>query len=170
MSAKVRRTAIMCCLHAFCLCFLLTGVHVLSRLFLPPRGPWSAHKHQCLQGLLTASQKSLCSAGSALTALPRRLIHPHRLGNTHTLSVSQRRSQWRSKASYRFTDDLDQVPTSHLVTHLYYAAIQPCLCFADDKCRLATVGIFRLKALHCEIEPHLTDLAELIFCQISAAL
>lgn len=85
-------------------------------------------------------------------------------------SVSQRHSQWRSKASYRFTDDLDQVPTSHLVTHLYYAAIQPHLCFVDDKCRLATFGIFHLKALRCEIKPHLADLAELMFCQIPAAL
>lgn len=90
----------MCCLSAFLLLlFFCAGVHVLSRLFLPPRGSWSAHKRHCLQGLLTASQESLWSAGFTLTALPRRPIHPQRLGSTHTLSVSQRRSQWHSKES-----------------------------------------------------------------------
>lgn len=119
------------------LCFLLfllsTGVHVLSRLFLPRRGLCSAHKHHCLQALLTASQESLWSTGSALTALPRRPIHPHRLGSTHTLSVSQRHSQWHSKGTSGFSGELDQIPTSHLVTHIYYAAIRRHLCFADDK-------------------------------------
>lgn len=144
ISAKVRRTVIMSCLRVVWFFFLLTGVRVLSRLFLPPRGPWSAHKHHCLQGLLTASQNSLWSTGSTLTALPRRPIHPHRLGGTHTLSVCQRHSLWHSMGSYGFSDELDQIPTSHLVTHLFYAAIQHHLCFIDSKYHLTVMDIFHL--------------------------
>ena len=109
-----------CCFCFFFFFFFWTGVHVLSRLFLPPRGPWSAHKRHCLQGLLTACQESLWSTGSTLTALPRRPIHPHRLGSTHTLSVSQRHSQWHSKGSSGLSDELDQIPTSHLVTRRFF--------------------------------------------------
>lgn len=79
-----------CAAFMLVLLFLWAGVHVLTRLFLPPGGPSSAHKHHCLQGVLTAGQESLWSAGSTLPALPRRPIHPHRLGSTHTLSVSQK--------------------------------------------------------------------------------
>lgn len=71
--------------HAFLL-FLLTSVHVLSGLFLPPRRPCSAHKHHCLYGVLAMSHDSLRSTGRTLTVVPRRPIHSHRLGSNHTLS------------------------------------------------------------------------------------
>lgn len=67
------------------------------------------------------------------------------------LSVSQRHSQWHSKGSKRFSDELDQIPTSHLVTH--YAAIQHHLCFVDESYHLTSADIFHLKAQSFEIKP-----------------
>lgn len=144
----------MCCLRAFFFClFVVDWCSCLVKAIFASQGPCSAHKRHCLQGRLTASQESLWSTGYTLTALPRRLIHPHRLGSTHTLSVSQRHSQWQSKGSQGLADELDQIPTSPLVTHLSNAAIQHRLCFDDDKHPVPTADIFHLKALPCEIKP-----------------
>lgn len=98
VSAKVERTLIMCCCCCFFCCFFCWRVFMSCQgYFCLLGGVCSAHKHHCLQALLTASQESLWSTGSTLTALARRPIHPHRLGSTHTLSVSQRHSQWHQR-------------------------------------------------------------------------
>lgn len=100
----------------FSFCFLLTVFNVLSMLFLPLGGLCSAHTRHCLQGLLTVSQETLCSMGCTCTTLPRRPIHPHQLGSTHTLSVAQRCSQSPSKSTGNISGELDQIPTFPFTT------------------------------------------------------
>lgn len=85
-------------------------------LFLPLGGLCSAHTRHCLQGLLTVSQETLCSMGCTCTTLPRRPIHPHQLGSTHTLSVAQRCSQSPSKSTGNISGELDQIPTFPFTT------------------------------------------------------
>lgn len=63
--------------------------------------------------------------GSTLTVVPRRPIHPHRLGSNLSFSKTL------SEAADVFSDELDQIPTSHLVKHVLYAAIQHRLCCVD---------------------------------------
>lgn len=117
ISAKVKGALIMCCTHVFfSFCFLLTVFNVLSMLFLPLGGLCSAHTRHCLQGLLTVSQETLCSMGCTCTTLPRRPIHPHQLGSTHTLSVAQRCSQSPSKSTGNISGELDQIPTFPFTT------------------------------------------------------
>lgn len=117
ISAKVKGALIMCCTHVFFpFCFLLTVFNVLSMLFLPLGGLCSAHTRHCLQGLLTVSQETLCSMGCTCTTLPRRPIHPHQLGSTHTLSVAQRCSQSPSKSTGNISGELDQIPTFPFTT------------------------------------------------------
>lgn len=88
-----QRSGVHCGSHAaFKVCFfrgLLTVSPVFSMLFLPPGGCCSAHKHQCLQGVLTVCQGRLWSTGSTLTAQPRQPIHPPAGKHSHPLSVSK---------------------------------------------------------------------------------
>lgn len=96
--------------------FFPSVFNVLSMLFLPLGGLCSAHTRHCLQGLLTVSQETLCSMGCTCTTLPRRPIHPHQLGSTHTLSVAQRCSQSPSKSTGNISGELDQIPTFPFTT------------------------------------------------------
>lgn len=116
----------MCCTHVFffSFCFLLTVFNVLSMLFLPLGGLCSAHTRHCLQGLLTVSQETLCSMGCTCTTLPRRPIHPHQLGSTHTLSVAQRCSQSPNKSTGNISGELDQIPTFPFTTfYVFFIAV-----------------------------------------------
>lgn len=145
--AKVRRTLIMCYIHAFSSSCRL----VLSKLFLLPKGPGSTHKHHCLQGLLTASQENLRAAGSTLTKLPRRAIHLHQLGSTHTLSVSQRHHQWTVRAA---RDSAMSWIKFLLAIQLHI--IQHHLCFVDY--HFTSDDIIQLNAPLCEIKTIFKDL------------
>lgn len=108
----------------FSFCFLLTVFNVLSMLFLPLGGLCSAHTRHCLQGLLTVSQETLCSMGCTCTTLPRRPIHPHQLGSTHTLSVAQRCSQSLNKSTGNISGELDQIPTFPFTTfYVFFIAV-----------------------------------------------
>lgn len=133
--AKVRRTLIMCCLCA------PTRWLELSKLFWPPRGPGSAHKHHCLLVCWPSARRISGLWDPLMLLLPRRPIHPPAGKYSHPLSSSKAPSV-NSKGGSAFSNKLDHIPTRLLSAR--YAVIQNYLCFVDD--RLTRVYIIHFKS------------------------
>lgn len=100
-----------------CFFLLLTGVHVLSRLFLPPR---ASAQH------ISATVYRVAWLRARRVSGPRR--HSPRAAQTahssppaaqhsHILSLSQRHSQWQNKGGEGSSDELDWITTSLLASH-----------------------------------------------------
>lgn len=82
---------------------------VLSKLFWPPRGLGSVHKHHCLLVCWLPARRN-SGLWDLLTLLCPDCPFIHRLGSTHTLSVPQRDPQWTARAAWHSALRISYLP------------------------------------------------------------
>lgn len=85
----------------------------LSKLFWPPWGLGSVHKHHCLLVCWLPARR-ISGLWDLLTLLCPDGPFICRLGSTHTLSVPQRRPQWTARAARHWAINWIVYPAYHL--------------------------------------------------------